>query len=148
MEFWKLNKLYLNNAPTGNLDSKNSLEVMKIIKAISKDRLVILVTHEQNLAKFYASRIIEIRDGKVINDYLNEHNDDLDYEIDNRFYLKDFKEQLKTNEGITIYSNEAPKLDIDIVMKNGNIYIQSKNKKIEVVDENSSIEFVNGHYKK
>lgn len=140
--------IILADEPTGNLDSKNSLEVMKIIKAISKDRLVILVTHEQNLAKFYASRIIEIKDGKVINDYLNEHNDDLDYEIDNRFYLKDFKEQLKTNEGITIYSNEAPKLDIDIVMKNGNIYIQSKNKKIEVVDENSSIEFVNGHYKK
>ena len=119
--------IILADEPTGNLDSKNSLEVMKIIKAISKDRLVILVTHEQNLAKFYASRIIEIKDGKVINDYLNEHNDDLDYEIDNRFYLKDFKEQLKTNEGITIYSNEAPKLDIDIVMKNGNIYIQSKN---------------------
>ena len=121
---------------------------MKIIKAISKDRLVILVTHEQNLAKFYASRIIEIRDGKVINDYLNDHVDELDYEIDNRFYLKDFKEHLETNEGIHIYSDQNQKLDIDIVVKNGNIYIQSKTKKIEVVDENSSIEFVNGHYKK
>ena len=140
--------IILADEPTGNLDSKNSLEVMKIIKAISKDRLVILVTHEQNLAKFYASRIIEIRDGKVINDYLNDHVDELDYEIDNRFYLKDFKEHLETNEGIHIYSDQNQKLDIDIVVKNGNIYIQSKTKKIEVVDENSSIEFVNGHYKK
>ena len=140
--------IILADEPTGNLDSKNSLEVMKIIKAISKDRLVILVTHEQNLAKFYASRIIEIKDGKVINDYLNDHVDELDYEIDNRFYLKDFKEHLETNEGIHIYSDQNQKLDIDIVVKNGNIYIQSKTKKIEVVDENSSIEFVNGHYKK
>ena len=123
--------IILADEPTGNLDSKNSLEVMKIIKAISKDRLVILVTHEQNLAKFYASRIIEIKDGKVINDYLNDHVDELDYEIDNRFYLKDFKEHLETNEGIHIYSDQNQKLDIDIVVKNGNIYIQSKTKKIE-----------------
>lgn len=140
--------IILADEPTGNLDSKNSLEVMKIIKAISKDRLVILVTHEQNLARFYASRIIEIKDGKVINDYVNDHTDELDYEIDNRFYLKDFKQHLKTDEGIDIYSDENQKLDIDIVVKNGSLYIQSRNKKIEVVDENSSIEFVDDHYKK
>ena len=82
--------IILADEPTGNLDSKNSLEIMKIIKAISKERLVILVTHEQALAKFYASRIIEIKDGTITNDYLNEHADTLDYEIDNCFYLKDF----------------------------------------------------------
>ena len=64
---------------------------MNIIKAISKDKLVILVTHEVNLAKFYADRIIELSDGEIVNDYLNEHNNDLDYSIDNRFYLRDFK---------------------------------------------------------
>jgi putative ABC transport system permease protein len=42
--------IILADEPTGNLDSKNSLEVMKIIKAISKDKLVILVTHEENLS--------------------------------------------------------------------------------------------------
>lgn len=46
----------------GNLDSNNSLEIMKIIKAISKEKLVILVTHETTLAKQFASRIIEIKD--------------------------------------------------------------------------------------
>ena len=48
----------------GNLDSNNSLEVMKIIKAISKKKLVILVTHNINLAKQFASRIIELRERK------------------------------------------------------------------------------------
>ena len=46
--------IILADEPTGNLDSKNSLEIMKIIKAISNEKLVILVTHEQDLAKFYA----------------------------------------------------------------------------------------------
>lgn len=144
--------IILADEPTGNLDSKNSLEIMKIIKAISRDRLVILVTHEQDLAKFYASRIIEIRDGKVIDDYENEHSDVLDYEIENRFYLKDFKEVDNINSDsslINVYSDSKEALKLDIVLKNGNIYIRSNNsKKLEVVDENSSIEFVNDNYKK
>jgi len=60
--------IIIADEPTGNLDSKNSVEVMNIIKAISKEKLVILVTHETNLAKFYASRIIELEDGKIVAD--------------------------------------------------------------------------------
>ncbi len=144
--------IILADEPTGNLDSKNSLEIMKIIKSISNDKLVILVTHEQNLAKFYASRVIELRDGTIINDYQNDHTDTLDYEIDNRFYLKDFKniDTLKNNgTNINIYSEERQDINLDIVLKDGNIYIRNNNsKKIEVVDENSSIELINDHYKK
>ncbi len=144
--------IIIADEPTGNLDSKNSLEIMNIIKSISKDRLVILVTHENNLAKFYATRIVEIEDGKIIKDYENKHNDELDYEIDNRFYLKDFKnyESIKENAiDVDVYSDGNDKIKLDIVLKNGNIYIKSNTKeKIEVIDDNSSIEFVNDHYKK
>ena len=49
--------IIIADEPTGNLDSRNTIEVMNIIKAISKDRLVVLVTHERELAEFYASRI-------------------------------------------------------------------------------------------
>ena len=73
--------IILADEPTGNLDSKNTLEIMNIIKCISKKRLVILVTHEVNLAKFYADRIIELEDGKVIKDYENETKDFLDYRL-------------------------------------------------------------------
>ena len=144
--------IIIADEPTGNLDSKNSLEIMNIIKAISKDLLVILVTHETNLAKFYASRIIEIADGKIINDYENVHNEELDYAIDNRFYLKDFENQETiTNSDSTfkIYSDQKPSLQLDIVIKNDNIYIRSKQKeKIEVVEEGSNIEMIDDHYKK
>lgn len=138
----------LADEPTGNLDSKNSLEIMKIIKAISKEKLVILVTHENSLAKFYASRIIELEDGKIVKDYENKHDDDLDYDIENEFYLKDFKNHRKA-EDINIYSDDLSKLNLDIVVKNGNIYIKSNDSnKIQVVDDNSGIEFINDHYKK
>jgi ABC-type lipoprotein export system ATPase subunit/ABC-type antimicrobial peptide transport system permease subunit len=138
--------IILADEPTGNLDSKNSLEIMKIIKAISKDRLVILVTHEQSLARFYASRIIELKDGNIIKDYKNDNVEELDYTIDNHFYLKDFKEQ-KQIEDIKIYNEKKEKLPITIVVKGDTIYIES-DRKVEVVDENSSITFVDDHYKK
>ena len=51
-------KIIIADEPTGNLDSANTIEIMNIIKAISRNRLVVLVTHEVELARFYASRII------------------------------------------------------------------------------------------
>ena len=143
--------IILADEPTGNLDSKNSLEIMKIIKAISKEKLVLLVTHEENLAKFYADRILELVDGKIEKDYINDHSNVLDYEIDNRFYLKDFKNVFKVKNDsvdINIYSEEKDNIKLDIIAKNGNIYIKSNNnQKAEVIDENSSIELINDHYK-
>ena len=145
-------EIILADEPTGNLDSKNSLEIMNIIKAISKHRLVILVTHERSLAKFYASRIIEVEDGTIIKDYENKNVESLDYEVDNSFYLKDFKYNSKLKEDsvdIDVYSDTKEKLKLDIVLKNGNIYIKSNTKdKVEIVEDNSSIEFIDDHYKK
>ena len=63
--------IVIADEPTGNLDSKNTLEVMNIIKSISQEKLVILVTHEESLAKFYASRIIRLLDGRVVSDEEN-----------------------------------------------------------------------------
>ena len=144
--------IILADEPTGNLDSKNSLEIMKIIKAISKDRLVILVTHEQNLARFYATRIIELQDGKVMKDYANEIPDELDYEIDNTFYLKDFKninKINKENDTINIYSDNNEKINLDIIIKNNNIYLKTTdNYKMTIIDEASNIEVIDDNYKK
>lgn len=57
----------------GNLDTKNSLEIMKILSSIAQERLVILVTHEEKLANDFATRIIHIKDGKIVKDYKNEN---------------------------------------------------------------------------
>ena len=139
--------IIIADEPTGNLDSKNSVEVMNIIKAISKEKLVVLVTHEVNLAKFYADRIIELEDGKITNDYINDNQNDLEYEMNNTLYLKDYKYCLENN-GIRTYSNEDSKLKINIVVTKNNIYIETNdNRKIEVVDETSSIDMIDDHYK-
>ena len=148
----KMPDIIIADEPTGNLDSKNTLEIMNIIKSISKTRLVILVTHESDLAKFYASRIIELADGKIEKDYPNEHDGELDYVIENNIYLQDFKNHnqlTKDDINAEVYSDGKEKIDLVLVIKNGNIFIKSNTKeKIEVINDDSSIELIDAHYKK
>lgn len=58
----------LADEPTGALDTKTSVQIMELIKEIAKDKLVIMVTHNPKLAKEYATRIIEFKDGEKISD--------------------------------------------------------------------------------
>lgn len=60
--------IILADEPTGALDTKTSIQIMDLIKDIAKDKLVIMVTHNPELAKDYADRIVEFRDGNVISD--------------------------------------------------------------------------------
>lgn len=55
--------------PTGNLDSKNSNEIMKLLKEISNNKLVLFVTHDESLIEGNANRIIKIKDGRIESDY-------------------------------------------------------------------------------
>lgn len=60
--------IILADEPTGALDTKTSIQIMELIKEIAKDKLVIMVTHNPDLAKDYATRIIEFKDGTKISD--------------------------------------------------------------------------------
>lgn len=60
--------ILLADEPTGALDSATSIQIMELIKEISKDRLVIMVTHNPEIAKKYSSRIVQLLDGKIIGD--------------------------------------------------------------------------------
>ena len=61
-------EILLADEPTGALDTKTSVQVMELLTQIAKKRLVIMVTHNPSLADKYANRIIELKDGQVIND--------------------------------------------------------------------------------
>ena len=61
-------EIILADEPTGALDSVTSVQIMDLIKEIAKDKLVIMVTHNPELAKDYATRIIELKDGKILSD--------------------------------------------------------------------------------
>ena len=61
-------KIILADEPTGALDSKTSVQIMELIKEISKEKLVIMVTHNPELARKYSDRIVSVKDGEIIED--------------------------------------------------------------------------------
>ncbi|MBO5377863.1 MAG: ATP-binding cassette domain-containing protein [Ruminiclostridium sp.] len=60
--------ILLADEPTGALDSETSIQIMEILREISKDKLIIMVTHNPELAEQYSNRIIRLVDGKIVND--------------------------------------------------------------------------------
>ena len=61
-------EVLLADEPTGALDTETSIQVMELIREIAKDRLVIMVTHNPDLAQAYATRIVRIQDGRILDD--------------------------------------------------------------------------------
>lgn len=121
--------IILADEPTGNLDEENTIRTMTILKKISKECLVLLVTHEKRIAKFFGDRIIEICDGKVVRD---ENNTASTYERsdDSNIYLKEFEPDNIENDysrfNIYYKKHEAPpSINMNMVWKDGKLYIQN-----------------------
>lgn len=75
--------IILADEPTGALDTVTSVQIMDLIKEIAKDKLVIMVTHNPELAHNYADRIVEFKDGEVVSDshHLSDKNVNLQYKL-------------------------------------------------------------------
>ena len=80
--------ILLADEPTGALDSKTSVQIMELLTELANDRLVIMVTHNAEIAEEYSTRIIELKDGKVVND---------SKEFDKNEKLRERKRIKKTN---------------------------------------------------
>ena len=142
----KDSKIIIADEPTGNLDSENSFEVMNILKRISKKTLVLLVTHNNDIDKFYSDRIIQMKDVRIISDEEIDVNETLNHQSDHKIHLLDYQKTELTDEKITInlYSNSDKPVQLNVVVKNDTIYIDSK-QKLKIVD-GVDIELINDHY--
>jgi ABC-type lipoprotein export system ATPase subunit/ABC-type antimicrobial peptide transport system permease subunit len=149
-------KVIIADEPTGNLDSKNTMDIMNVIKQISSEKLVVLVTHERHIAEFYGDRIIEVKDGKIISDELNTSSDDHNIAKDDTIYLKDYKhiaDDLQHGVNLSLYCDEADDLkdvDIKLIVKNKTLYLDVKSpyKKMKFVDQHAGVVIKDEHYVK
>ena len=144
----KKTKILIADEPTGNLDSKNSVEIMNILKNISSIALVLLVTHDKPLAEYYADTIVELKDGCITNirNTLSGNSDAIKKRLDYKVYLGDMNkicdgERTKT----VVYSNEEnPDINLTLIEINGTYYIKS-NVMIKDIEE-ANVELVEGKY--
>jgi len=85
--------ILLADEPTGALDSATSKQVMDLLKEISLDKLVIMVTHNPDLAEEYSNRIVKLKDGKIIDD-TNPYDGKIDTELE---FIEERKKTKKTS---------------------------------------------------
>jgi len=149
-------RVIIADEPTGNLDSKNTLDIMNIIKQISQEKLVILVTHERHIAEFYGDRIIEVKDGQIIADKENVSSDEHHIGKDDTIYLKDYSHIADASSkgiNLSLYSDhedELKDLDIKLIVKNKTLYLDIKSpyQKMKIVDDNAGVVIKDEHYVK
>ena len=97
--------ILLADEPTGALDSQTSEQVMEILKEISKDRLIIMVTHNPILAEKYSSRIIKLLDGKVTDDSNPYHAEESEIKEAKNKTTKKGKASMKFGTAINLSLN-------------------------------------------
>ncbi len=141
--------IIIADEPTGNLDSENTLEVMNILKKISKHTLVLLVTHDVKIAKFYSDYIVELKDGTILSYQKQVEDNSLATDLSNRVYLRDMnlieEESSRGKTKIYFDDKELRPFDLDIIIRNGNIYVQS-NQPVKLV-ETSNLKLIDDHYR-
>jgi ABC-type lipoprotein export system ATPase subunit/ABC-type antimicrobial peptide transport system permease subunit len=140
--------------PTGNLDSKNTQDIMHIIKSISVNKLVVLVTHEENLAEQYGDRIIRLKDGEIVSDIEHSATGAMNVKHETDIYLKDLhkvSELADENVKLASYTDELidDKVNVRLIVKNKTLYIDLQSneyKKINLIESDSEINIYNRHF--
>ena len=141
--------IMIADEPTGNLDEKNTIMIMNILKKIARNRLVILVTHEKEIGEFYADTIIRIQDGKIV-DITEGSNNELKLYSDNTIYLQDLNKEALNSNKITLASYYSDKFDatvnLEVILEGTDIIIKasSPDKKIKYATSDSNINIVDG----
>ena len=140
-------RIILADEPTGNLDENNTVMIMNLLKEISKDHLVVLVTHESNLVDFYCDKVIELSDGKIKSIRDNDSANGFNEKNKNDIYLGEFEKQKISNDKADIeYYGETPNapIKLKIINKGGKIYVKVETEKAEIIDESSEIKLKDG----
>lgn len=148
-------EIILADEPTGNIDSKTSIDIMNIFKEIAKDKLVVLVTHETALATFYADRIIHMSSGRIIKDELNDQAGELSVIQEHIIYLKDYHLDVQTlnNTQLIVYdSQEQDVLDqigVTLIKRHNTLYVKVDSntyKRIKFINDDSEIVLKDCHF--
>ena len=121
-------KLILADEPTGNLDEQNTVLVMDLLKEISRDHLVLLVTHEADLVDLYCDRVIEMSDGCVTSERENAETVGFSGRSANEIYLGDLQAEREELAGLSFEYFGAPEEKpgkIRLIASGGTLYIKA-----------------------
>ncbi|MBE6124376.1 MAG: ABC transporter ATP-binding protein/permease [Erysipelotrichaceae bacterium] len=139
-------KIILADEPTGNLDSKNAELVLELLKEISKENLVVIVSHNMESAHKYGDRIIELGDGKVVKDEIKEKNYSNELEFKNEILTLPYCKELNEEE-LKLVNKNLKSGNIKSIKQKSRGYIPAENK-ISINEEKIKMSSANMKFKK
>ena len=142
-------KVILADEPTGNLDEANTILVMDILKEMSKEHLVLLVTHEANLVDYYCDTVVELKDGQIVGIRNNESANGYVARDKNEIFLGELNKKDCADENIDVaFYGEKPSepLKIIVVNHNGRMFLRVDTPKVTVLDSASEVKLREGVY--
>ena len=142
-------RIILADEPTGNLDEANTVMIMDLLKAIAKDHLVLLVTHEANLVDYYCDTVIELQDGKVVGTKRNSSATGFAARDKNDIFLGEMSRREISDESAEIeYYGELPEkpVKLKIVNHGGKLYVEIGTEKVQILDQFSEVKLREGVY--
>ncbi len=144
-------RIILADEPTGNLDEANTVMIMDLLKKISRDHLVLLVTHEANLVDYYCDTVIELSDGAVVSVRENTGANGYIARDKNEIYLGELEKTVFAGNGAEIeYYGELPEapIKIKLVSYGGKLYCRFDTAGIQVLDGTGETRLREGVFEK
>ncbi len=141
-------KVIFADEPTGNLDDANTTNICNILKTLSKESLVVMVTHEERIAKFFADRIITLEDGNIISDSTDWDRGSMDAGEKDAIYSSEYTEERAFANSVSLRvltAEGAEPTEITVIAEKDRIIIKTNDKRVVLCSEvNSSPKLVEG----
>ena len=131
--------------PTGNLDESNTMNICTILKELSKESLVVMVTHETRIAEFFADRIITLERGVIVSDKTEWERGIMDAGEKNTVYTGDYKEETVSTANLSVRmlaSENAEPVELTVVAEKDRIILKFNDQRIVLSSDVSHAPFV------
>ena len=126
-------KVIFADEPTGNLDEANTLNICSILKNLSKESLVVMVTHEEHIANFFADRIITLEDGKIISDMTDWERGTLSAGEKGAVYSHEYEESTANTEQVSLrilHQKDASPVQLTVIAEADRIIIKTNDNRV------------------
>ncbi len=138
-------KVIFADEPTGNLDEANTLNICSILKELSHDSLVIMVTHEERIARLFADRIITLDDGNITSDTTDWSRPTLNASAKDTLYCGDFNDKKIEGENLSIRvltSEDSEPIELTIIADGDRIVIKHSDPRIILCSNMSQAPYI------
>ena len=134
-------KVIFADEPTGNLDEANTISICSLLKEISKESLVVMVTHEERIARFFADRIITLKDGEVASDVSDWEREEMDAGAKDTLYAAEYNEAKIEGESISLRllsSDKAEGIEMTVVAEKDRIIIKVNDPRVVICSDTNA----------